>query len=145
MLVHPITLGAANGLVALHHRHAGPVVGHLYSLGLFGDDWEALGAVIVGRPVARALDDGTTVEVTRLVTLGARNACSALYGAACREARSRGYQRVVTYTRADEPGTSLRASGFVAVASVRGRSWDVPSRPRRRRPVTDRVRWQRVL
>ena len=144
-VVQPIALGVADMMVRLHHRHAGPATGHLYSLGLFADDWELLGAVIVGRPVARHLDDGATVEVTRLVTLGTRNACSTLYGAACREARRRGYRRVVTYTRSDEPGTSLRASGFVAVATTRGRQWDTPTRRRRRRPTVDRVRWERTL
>ena len=80
-VVQPIALGVADMMVRLHHRHAGPATGHLYSLGLFADDWELLGAVIVGRPVARHLDDGATVEVTRLVTLGTRNACSTGDGA----------------------------------------------------------------
>lgn len=53
-------------LAAAHHRSMGPRV------------------AIVGRPVARHLDDGWTLEVTRLATDGSANACSALYGAAWR-------------------------------------------------------------
>lgn len=38
-----------------------------------------IGVVIVGCPVARNLDDGWTLEVTRLCTDGTANACSKLY------------------------------------------------------------------
>jgi len=41
-----------------------------------------------------------------------------------------GYKRVVTYTLASEPGTSLRASGFVDCGEAGGVSWDMPGRPR---------------
>ncbi|MGT2493099.1 XF1762 family protein [Cupriavidus basilensis] len=48
------------------------------------------GVAIVGRPVARALDDGWTLEVNRLCTDGTSNACSMLYAAAlARGARAR--------------------------------------------------------
>lgn len=140
--VQPVALVVANTFVRAHHRHAVPVVGHLFSLGLFDPDWCLHGAVIVGRPVARALDDGTTAEVTRLVTYGTPNACSKLYGAAQREAVARGYRRVVTYTRSDESGASPAAANFRRVALVRGRQWDTPSRPRQLRDVADRWRWE---
>ena len=84
-----------------------------------------------------------TVEITRLATDGTRNACSALYGACCREARRRGYRRVVTYTLATESGASLRASGFRPSAHVKGRQWDTPARRRFHRPTPDRIRWEK--
>lgn len=144
MTVDHVHMDAANRFVAAHHRHSGPVVGHLWSLGLWAGPLDLRGVVIVGRPVARALDDGHTVEVTRLATDGTRNACSMLYGAACRDAKRRGYQRVVTYTLATETGASLRAAGFAPVAHVRGRPWDTPSRRRTTaRPTPDRTRWER--
>lgn len=144
--VQPVQLLIANTMVRAHHRHAAPVVGHLYSLGLFDDDdWCLHGVAIVGRPVARQLDDGTTVEITRLVTYGTRNACSMLYGAACREAKLRGYGRAITYTRADETAASVRAANFTAAGTTRGRQWDTPSRPRAHRQPCDRVRWERWL
>ena len=67
-----------------------------------------------------------------------------LYSAAAREARRRGYLRVVTYTLASETGASLRASGFTRAAEVRGRQWDTPSRHRALRRTPGRVRWERA-
>lgn len=140
--VQPVSLATARAFVHCYHRHSKPPVGHIYSLGLFGDDLALHGVAIAGRPVARALDDGATVEITRLATDGTRNACSRLYGAACREARRRQFRRVVTYTLASETGASLRASGFTRAAEVRGRQWDTPSRRRPRRETPPRVRWE---
>lgn len=64
-----------------------------------------------GRPVARHLDDGWTLEVNRLCTDGTRNACSMLYAAAWRAARAMGYKRLIPYILDTESGTSLRAAG----------------------------------
>ncbi|HBO7587772.1 DUF4406 domain-containing protein [Pseudomonas aeruginosa] len=86
----PITLVEANAFVEQHHRHHGPVQGHKFSLGLAADG-RIVGVAIVGRPVARHLDDGMTLEVTRCCTDGARNGCSKLYGAAWRATRALGY------------------------------------------------------
>jgi hypothetical protein len=144
MNIQPIGLDVANWFVNSWHRHARGVVGHLFSLGLFDADLTLHGCAIVGRPVARHLDDGYTVEVTRLATDGTRNACSQLYGAACREARRRGYRWVVTYTRDDETGASVKAAGFRWGGVVRGRQWDTPGRRRPLRNVVDRVRWERA-
>ena len=85
---------------------------------------------MVGRPVARHSDDGWTLEVTRLATDGAPNACSSLYGAAWRVCREMGYSRCITYILADEPGTSLKASGWKCLGERGGGSWSCKSRPR---------------
>src|SRR5437870_1633786 len=111
MRIVPITLRAACAFVAAHHRHHPPPRGHKFSLAV-DDGGHLAGVAIVGRPVARALDDGFTLEVLRVCTLGTKNACSMLYGAARRIAKEMGYRRIVTYTLASEPGTSLRASGW---------------------------------
>lgn len=140
----PISLSTANGFVACNHRHSGQVVGHIFSVGLFDEEYILRGVAIVGRPVARALDDGATVEVTRLATDGTRNACSMLYAAARREAKRRGYGAVVTYTRTDESGASLRASGFRVAGKVTARQWSCPSRPRQWRDAVARTRWGSV-
>ncbi len=100
----PVTLAEANEFVSRHHRHHKPVVGHKFSIGAVMGD-EIVGVVIVGRPVSRHRDDGLTLEVTRLCTNGAKNACSFLYGAAARAAFALGYRRIGTYIRKDEPGT----------------------------------------
>ena len=89
----PMTLKEANAFVEQNHRHHGPVVGHKFSIGL-SDGEKIVGVAIVGRPVARHLDDGWTLEVNRLCTDGTRNACSMLYAAAWRAARAMGYKRI---------------------------------------------------
>jgi hypothetical protein len=99
---------------------------------------------IIGRPVARGLQDGTTCEVVRVATDGTRNACSFLYGASKRAAQSLGYRRCITYTLATESGASLRAVGATPDATVKGRSWDTPSRRRSDKSsvqTADKVRW----
>lgn len=99
--------------------------------------------VIVGRPIARHLDDGWTLEVLRCCTDGTANACSFLYGAAWRAARTLGYRKLVTYTLTSEPGTSLRAAGWRIVGQVNARSWDTPSRPRvDKHELQERFRWE---
>jgi hypothetical protein len=93
----PITLAEANAFVGALHRHHKPVVGHKFSIAVT-DGEKIRGVAIIGRPVARLLDNGTTLEVNRVCTDGARNACSMLYGAAWRAAKALGYKRLITYT-----------------------------------------------
>lgn len=95
-----------------------------FCVALADDSGETHGVAIVGRPVARGLDDGWTLEVTRTCTDGTKNANSMLYGAAWRAARALGYRRLVTYTLVEESGTSLRAAGWKTVHETRGRPWD---------------------
>jgi hypothetical protein len=125
----PLGLDEANAFVAEHHRHHRPVVGHKFSIGAAIGD-KIVGAVIVGRPVARRRDDGMTLEVTRLVTDGTKNACSFLYGAAARACFALGYSRIGTFILKSEPGTTLYAAGWRMIGETRGQTWSVPSRPR---------------
>jgi hypothetical protein len=138
----PVTLGEARSFVDQHHRHHPAPVGGLFAVG--ATDGESVVAVaIVGRPVARELQDGFTAEVTRLCSDGSRNACSLLYGAAWRACRAMGYRKLVTYTLASEPGASLRAAGWSVVAEVRGRSWSCTTRPRvDKHPLQAKLRWE---
>ena len=84
-----------------------------------------VGVATAGRPVARAFDDGYTLEVNRTCTDGTRNANSMLYGAIWRAGKAMGYRRCITYTQADETGASLRAKrGWVKVKELAARaSW----------------------
>ena len=84
----------------------------------------------MGRPVARAIDQWNTVEVTRLCADGTRNACSFLYGACKRAAKALGYSRIITYILESEDGTSLKASGWNYSYTTVGKSWNSPSRQR---------------
>lgn len=127
----PITFADASAYVAMWHRHHGAPRGHKFSIGVANDDDQLVGVAMVGRPVARHLDDGLTLEVNRTATDGTCNANSLLYGAAWRAAQALGYRRLVTYTQAGEPGASLRGAGWRVVGERPARAgWSVPSRPR---------------
>ncbi len=110
MKIVPLTLKEAQDFVKLHHRHNKPPVGHKFSVGLQDDAGVLIGVACAGRPVARAL--AGALEINRTCTLGDRNANSMLYGAIRRAAVAMGYEKIYTYTQADEGGTSLRAAGF---------------------------------
>jgi hypothetical protein len=140
----PLSLEEANTFVAEHHRRHGEVRGHKFSIGAMKAGI-IVGVVIVGRPVARRLDDGMTLEVSRLCTDGTRNACSFLYGAAARAAFALGYARIGTYIAASEPGMTLRAAGWRMVGETPGKSWSVASRPRvDTHPLEPRLRFEAV-
>lgn len=79
--------------------------------------------------VSRHLDDGWTLEVTRLCTDGSRNACSMLYAAAWRAARAMGYHKLITYILDSENGASLKAAGWKCVGKAGGLRWTGKRRP----------------
>ncbi|MFG2677007.1 XF1762 family protein [Streptomyces sp. NPDC048445] len=127
----PVRFRDARAFCAMWHRHHPPPVGMIFAIGAADDDGVLRGIAIVGRPVARHLDDGQTLEVTRTATDGTRNANSLLYGAAWRAAKALGYTRLITYTQATEAGSSLRAAGWRVLAQRPPRpGWSHPSRPR---------------
>jgi hypothetical protein len=139
----PCKLAEANDFIRRHHRHHGPLRFHKFSVAVVDGRNVVRGVAVVGRPVARALDDGRTLEVSRVATDGARNGCSMLYGACRRAAFALGYRRLVTYVLCTEPGTSLRAAGWRWAGAVRGKPWNTPGRPRvDRQPIRDKHRWE---
>lgn len=140
--VVPVTISDARAFIDKHHRHHRAPVSGLFAVGV-ANETTVRGVAMVGRPVARMLQDGWTAEVTRVCTLGDRNACSMLYGACWRAARALGWKRLVTYTLATEPGTSLRAAGWRLVGEAGGGSWSRQSRPRvDRHPTQAKLRWE---
>ena len=123
LAIAPVTLAQAKAFVAQHHRHNKPPVGWKFGVSVV-DGERIVGVATAGRPVARAFDDGLTLEVNRTCTDGAKNANSMLYGAVWRAAKAMGYKRCITYTQADESGASLRAAGFRRVRDIEPRkSW----------------------
>lgn len=145
MRLVPVNRDQANAYIKAHHRHSKAVQGYRFAVGLAVDD-QLRGVAVAGRPVARALDDGRTIEILRVCTDGIRNGCTRLYGACCRAAAALGYHVAVTYTLEAEGGASLRAAGFRPVAQVRDRQWGCESRPREQRElIGDRIRWERTL
>ena len=141
----PMTLREANAYVEQNHRHHGPVAGHKYSIGLSNGE-KIVGVAIVGRPVSRHLDDGWTLEVTRLFTEGTKNDCSMLYAAAWRAARAMGYKRLVTYILESENGASLRAAGWKCVGQAGGLRWTGERRPEvDLYPAQMKIRFEQVV
>jgi hypothetical protein len=142
LLIIPMDLDEANAFVEQHHRHHKRVVGHKFSIGVSKGD-VVCGVAIVSRPVARYLDNGWTLEVTRCCTDGTPNAASLLYGAARRACFALGYKKLITYTLKEESGVSLRASGWKCLGEAGGGSWSVPSRPRvDKHPLQRKLRWE---
>ncbi len=145
LVIKPITLKEANEFVKRFHRHHGPTTGHKFSVAVY-DGSRLVGVAIAGRPVARHLDDGLTLEVNRTCTDGTRNANSMLYGAVRRIAKAMGYERLITYTLPEESGASLKAVGWKRCGPAGGGSWNCPSRPRvDHAPTCVKVRWESEL
>lgn len=144
MEIRPISLKTAQEFVDRYHRHHKAPVGHKFSIGLFQGE-QMIGCAICGRPVSRYLDDTRTCEITRLCTIGEKNACSMLYGACGRIAKAMGYQRIITYTLASESGISLRASGFACEGIAGGEIWTGQRKRDNGVPKEKKLRWSRLL
>lgn len=143
LILVPTSFRQACDFVASHHRHHQPPVGHKFSIGIEDSAHALRGVVIIGRPVSRHCDDGSTLEVTRCCTDGVPNGCSMLYGAAWRAARSMGFIRMITYTLPGESGTSPIAAGWELVGETAGGSWDRKARPRQlEMNVGVKIRWE---
>lgn len=158
----PMSRDDANALVRSWHRHHKPVQGHKFAVGARLDDRNCtvVGCVIVARPVAEALDDGTVFEVTRLCGPGvdavpaSKNVASKLLAAARDASFAMGVRAVISYLRFDEAGVCYKAAGWVPVAEVPARGHDDRAQRQRRRqahlpgfyePSTEavaRVRWE---
>lgn len=138
----PINLKTANAFVQQYHRHHKPTRGHKFSIGV-SDNGALVGVAICGRPVARRLDDGYTLEVNRLCTDGTPNACSILYAAAYRAARAMGYNKVITYILDTENGTSLKAAGYTCEGRAGGLEWNGAKAPKQadQYPRQMKTRW----
>lgn len=108
----PVSLQEAKAFVAKVHRHHKPPCGHKFSVGV-EQDGNLVGVAMCSRPACPQLaEDGKTLEVSRVATDGAKNACSILYAACARAAVALGYDKIQTYILVTEPGTTLKASGW---------------------------------
>lgn len=151
IVVRYVPRSVARRAVMDWHSHHKPHVGEIISLGAFVGN-ELVAVEVLGRPVAQALQDGETWEVTRQACGPAapKYTASRLRGAALRVALAAGAQLVVTYTRADERGSSCLAANMRPVAMVVGRPHDTGNRSTRWLPglyepsaeIIDRVRWE---
>lgn len=143
--LQPITFLEACAFIDANHRHHRAPQGHKFSIAVNNGE-KVVGVITVGRPVARKLDNGWTLEVTRCCTDGTKNAASKLYGAAARAASAMGYKRLITYTMIEETGTSLTASGWKALYTTPGKSWNVATRHRvDTHPLGQKTLWEASL
>jgi hypothetical protein len=150
--VAPCTVKAALKMVKGWHRHLPDLQGGLFAakvvfngedvaVGVFGNparEWQGTGRGIIARCAAR--------EDLPPIGNHAAPACTMLYGALCRAAKALGYHEAWTYTLPHEPGTSLRAAGFIDMGMTDGGEHDRPSR--RRKPAKHpepKRRWVRRL
>lgn len=124
LLIVPSSLKEAQEFVKANHRHNIPPVGGKFAIKCVDKiQNRVVGVAICGRPVARKLDDGFTLEIYRNCTDGTMNACSKLYGACQRIARNMGYLKVITYTLESENGSSLRSANFKCFGRAGKPSW----------------------
>lgn len=144
----PISEKTLKDCVTRWHRHNGTTfVGTMLRVGAADENGELVAVGCAGRPVARHFDDGQTLEVWRVASNGTKNATSMLYGALARAAFALGYWRIITYTQADESGSSLKAANWKIVAQRKARrGWSTPARPRddARYMVSERTLWESV-
>ena len=112
----PIKHLEAAEFVGNFHRHNKPPAGSVFCVGA-SDGAKLIGVAIVGRPVARNLDDGRTLEVTRccVVDDAPKGSCSFLYARCWQAAKALGWQKLITYTLQSESGASLRGGGVIAL------------------------------
>lgn len=151
--VREVTRDEAREFVRRFHRHSPkPPAGWRWGHAVWnGDDLIAI--AMVGRPVARMTDPAKVVEVSRICVRDdipaclAWNACSMLYGAAAREAKRRGFDRIQTFTIAEEEdGTSLKAAGWEVDRINDGGSWDRADRSRSSgNSEAPKARWRKLL
>jgi len=140
--LQPITYKEACEFIKRHHSHHLPPQGWKFGVAV-NDGKKVVGVITVGRPVARNLDDGWVLEVTRCCTDGTKHVASKLYAAAWRAARAMGYKRIITYTLIEEKGTSLVASGYKVLYETSGGSWNCPSRKRvDKHPMGQKLLWE---
>jgi hypothetical protein len=138
----PMNFRQGKAWVAALHRHNKPPRGHKFTTGCADDAGTIWGIAMAGRPVARANDDGLTLEVYRTVTMddGPPNVNSFLYAACWRIGREMGYLRVISMTQGDEPGTSLIAAGYRLIGERKPRgSWQECTADERLKAMRDPV------
>ena len=145
MTVVPITVKEANKVVGEHHRHNNPTSGGKFAVAA-EHEGKIVGAVIIGRPIARLLDKEGVAEVTRLVVTpdAPRNTCSFLYSAARRVWQAMGGKKMLTYTLQTESGDSLRGAGWTRHFATKPHGWNNKTRERKEQKIYSQAkfRWE---
>ena len=142
LILVPCSISEAKVFIRENHRHHNPPVSGLFAVAC-SNGKKIVGVAIVGRPVARMLQDGFTAEVTRLCTDSTTHVASKLYAACWRAARALGWKKLITYILKDEAGISLKAAGWKCLGECGGGSWSCKSRPRiDKHPLQKKIKWE---
>lgn len=145
LMAVPLSRKEANEYISQNHRHHGPTQGDKFRIGAC-DEGKLVGVVQVGRPVARNLDNGKTLEVTRLCSDGTREVCSFLYARAARVAKELGYERIITYILESRARDIPKGGRLERRWCNNWRAWGRPSRPRKTTaPTVPKKRFVRIL
>ena len=150
LTVIPISLREANEFVSNYHRHNKPTQGGRFAIGATTGE-QMVGVAIVGRPLARMLDNGYTAEVTRTCTSpdAIKGTVSFLYSACWRIWQAMGGLKLITYTLTTESGASLRGAGWNCIGQTKGskRGWASAGREREWQSIyaQPKLRWEKEL
>ena len=148
--VIPLSLKEANEFVIKHHRHNKKCLTHKFSIGAEYKE-EIIGVAMCGKPIARRLDERYTLEVYRVCIKDPppKNACSFLYGRCWRIWQSMGGKKILTYTLAEESGSSMKGVGWKKVSKTKpckvGKGWTT-RKNRVWQPVNSQLkfRWEQI-
>ncbi len=141
LTLRPCTVKHAIKWIGNVHRKLPKLQGAMWAIRVLRDE-KMVGVAAVGHPARMLAEKGALCVLRVAVVEGQPNACSMLYGACARAARAMGATALVTYTHQGEPGTSLRASGWIDGGLTDGGEWDRPSRRRQRALFPDpKRRW----
>lgn len=143
LTIVPIFQDEAFAFIEKFHRHHRKPVGTVFQIAV-QDEVKIVGVATVGRPVARHLQDGWTLEVNRCCTDGTKNAPSMLYGRCWRIAREMGYRRLITYILNTEPGTTLKAAGWRLIGERGGDSWNGTRKRIDKHPLQKKLLFERI-
>ena len=124
------------------------------------------GVAVVGRPVGRCLDDGETLEITRIAFLDEKDADefdvelmkfnqdhaspipSMLVSSISKRAKELGYKKLITFTREDENGSYYKAAGFKVVHKQKyARKWKSKNAAAMyaKSSPAKRLRWEKTI
>lgn len=141
--IQPITFAEATAFVKRFEPRMAPPQGMKFAVAV-NDGEKVVGIAIAGRPVARHLDDGYRLEVTRCVTDGSKGAKRLLYSATWKVANAMGYRSVIVYVTRSEKTGGLTGAGFKTIGESKGGSWNREGRPRvDKHPLQPKLRFER--
>lgn len=131
LMVRPISVKEAIRWNQEVHRRLPRLQGGMWAVQAIRGH-ERVGVAIVGHPARVWMVSGILTVLRVAVLPDVPNGCSILYGSCSRAARAMGATSLVTYTHIDEPGTSLKAAGWIDGGLTKGGEHHRKTRPRNR-------------